>query len=312
MPVTLRQLRYFKAVVERGSFARAAESVFVSQPALSLQVRELETTLGWPLFKRDSHGVALTALGREVHTQALRVLDEALLLETMGKRFNQGPFHIALGIVSTLAPYLIANLKEELEEAAERIDFTVHEAMGQQLLNKLLSGHIDAAIISLPVGMLELTERELFEDPLLLAGSPSRLAAFRNAAEGLQAENLAKSDLGPLLALGDGHCLGDQIMGACAKSTLEGVHRELESLGSLARLAGADAGLTLIPATAAAAEQAASPNLEFLRLGEPEPKRRIGLVYRVALHDQRWIELIGDAAGRAGKSLIEQAQPLVD
>jgi len=92
MRVTLRQLRYFKAVVENGSFARAAESVFISQPALSLQVRELETTLGWPLFKRDSHGVALTALGREVHAQALRVLDEALLLETMGKRFNEGPF----------------------------------------------------------------------------------------------------------------------------------------------------------------------------------------------------------------------------
>ena len=96
MPVTLRQLRYFKAVVENGSFARAAEAVFVSQPALSLQVRELETNLGWPLFERDSHGVVLTTLGREVHEQALRVLDEALLLETMGKRFNKGPFNIAL------------------------------------------------------------------------------------------------------------------------------------------------------------------------------------------------------------------------
>jgi len=311
MRVTLRQLRYFKAVVENGSFARAAESVFISQPALSLQVRELETTLGWPLFKRDSHGVALTALGREVHAQALRVLDEALLLETMGKRFNEGPFSIALGIVSTLAPYLIAGLKDELGKVDERIEFTLHEATSRQLLNKLLGGHLDAAVISLPVGMLEFTERELFEDPLLLAGSQSRIAAFRNLADGPKAENLAMSDLGPLLALNEGHCLGEQLLGACGKNTLEGVHRELESLGSLARLAGADAGLTLIPATAAVAERAVSPGLEFLRLADPEPKRRIGLVYRVAFEDQRWIQGIGDAAARAGQHLIEQSNPLV-
>ncbi len=312
MPVTLRQLRYFKAVVENGSFARAAESVFVSQPALSLQVRELETTLGWPLFKRDSHGVALTALGREVHEQALRVLDEALLLETMGKRFNEGPFRISLGIVSTLAPYLVGGLTEELRDAAERIDFSLCEATTNQLLNKLLGGHIDAAIISLPVGKLELTEQELFEDPLLLAGSASRLAAFRNLADGLKAESLALSDLGPLLALNEGHCLGDQLLGACAKSNLEGVHRDLQSLGSLAQLAGADAGLTLIPASAAAFEQAASPDLHFLRLAQPEPRRRMGLVYRVAFHDQRWVEPMGEAAARVGKRLIEDGLALPD
>ena len=85
MPVTLRQLRYFQALVEHGSFSRAAESVFVSQPALSLQIRELEAALGGPLVERESRGVLLTRLGKEVHEQTLRVLDETLLLETMGK-----------------------------------------------------------------------------------------------------------------------------------------------------------------------------------------------------------------------------------
>ena len=312
MPVTLRQLRYFKAVVEHGSFARAAEAVFVSQPALSLQVRELETNLGWPLFERDSHGVVLTTLGREVHEQSLRVLDEALLLETMGKRFNKGPFNIALGIVSTLAPYLIPGLKENLRETEERIDIAVYEATSQLLLSKLMGGHIDAAIISLPVGMLELTERELFDDRLLLAGSASRLAAFREFSEDLKADNLAKSDLGPLIALNEGHCLGDQVLGACSMGTMEGVHRSLESLGSVARLAEADAGLTLIPETAAAAEQGASPNLKYLRLAEPEPKRRMGLVFRVAFHDQRWISPLANAAMRAGTRLIEQSGSVID
>lgn len=312
MPVTLRQLRYFKAVVEHGSFARAADAVFVSQPALSLQVRELETNLGWPLFERDSHGVVLTTLGREIHEQALRVLDEALLLETKGKLFNKGPFNIALGIVSTLAPYLILGLKEELSNLEDRIDVAVYEATSRQLLNRLLGGHIDAAIISLPIGMLELTERDLFDDSLLLAGSASRLAAFRELSEDLKAENLAKSDPGPLLCLNQGHCLGDQVLGACSMGTMEGVHRSLESLGSVARLAGVDAGLTLIPESAAAAEHAASPGLHFLRLAEPEPKRRIGLVYRVAFHNQRWLEPLADCAIRAGKRLIEQSASLID
>lgn len=312
MPVTLRQLRYFKAVVEHGSFARAAEAVFVSQPALSLQVRELETNLGRPLFERDSHGVVLTTLGREIHEQALRVLDETLLLETMGKLFDKGPFNIALGIVSTLAPYLIAGLKDELSKHDERIDIAVYEATSQQLLYKLLGGLIDAAIISLPIGMLELTERDLFEDKLLLAGSSSRLAAFRELSEDLKAENLAKSDLGPLLCLNEGHCLGAQVLGACSMGTLEGVHRSLESLGSVARLAGVDAGLTLIPESAAACERTVSPNLRFLRLAKPEPKRRIGLVYRVAFHDQHWIEPLAESATRAGENLIEQSAPLLD
>ena len=312
MSVTLRQLRYFKAVVENGSFARAAEAVFVSQPALSLQVRDLEKTLGWTLFERDSHGVVLTTLGRKIHEQTLRVLDEALLLETMGKRFHEGPFNIALGIVSTLAPYIISKLKAELQNLEERIDIAVTEATSKQLLNKLLGGHIDCALISLPVGKLELTERELFEDPLVLAGSSARLAAFRKNARSLKAEHLAKSDIGPLLTLSEGHCLGEQVLGACSMLTLEGVYRSLESVGSVARLAGADAGLTLLPETAAAAEKTASPGLSFLRLAEPEPRRRIGLVYRVAFHDQHWIEPLATAAARAGKCLIEQSIPLID
>lgn len=312
MLVTLRQLRYFNAVVEHGSFARAAESVFVSQPALSLQVRELETNLGWPLFERDSHGVVLTTLGRKIHEQALRVLDEALLLETMGKRFNKGPFNLALGIVSTLAPYLIPGLEKELLKLKERIDIAVYEATNRQLLKKLLGGHIDAAIVSLPVGMLEFTERELFDDRLLLAGSASRLAAFRKLSKDLKAENLAKSDLGPLLVLNEGHCLADQVLGACSLGTMEGVHHSLESLGSVARLAEADAGLTLIPESAVAAEQATSSGLHFLRLADPEPKRRIGLVYRVAFHDQGWVEPLADCAARAGKRLIERSASLID
>jgi len=110
VPITLRQLRYFQALVEHGSFSRAAESVYVSQPALSLQIRELEASLGGPLVERESRGIHLTRLGREAHEQTLRILDETNFLELMGKQFDEGRAQVSLGIVSTLSAYLLPGL----------------------------------------------------------------------------------------------------------------------------------------------------------------------------------------------------------
>ena len=304
MPVTLRQLRYFKAVVENGSFSRAAESVYVSQPALSLQVRELVDTLGMPLLERESRGVILTPLGREVHAQTLRVLDEALLLETMGKRFEAGPFRVAVGIVSTLAPYLLTGLLERLQDASSRVELDIMEAPGGDLVSSLLAGHLDAAILSIPLGLLELTERELFEDRFVLAGRAERLAAFRAMGDTARASDLAQSDIGPLLTLGEGHCLGDQVLGACSMWRPQDVHRGTESLATLSTLVASGAGLTLLPETAALGEQTASPDLQFLRLASPEPSRRIGLVHRVVFQGQPWIEFVSEAASGAGEALV--------
>ena len=311
MPVTLRQLRYFKAVVEHGSFSRAAESVHISQPALSLQIRELEDSLGSPLLERESRGVILTPLGREVHGQTLRVLDEAMLLETMGKRFAEGPFRIAVGIVSTLAPYLLAGLLERLQVASPRVELDVLEAPGQDLVASLLAGRLDAAILSLPLGLLELAERELFEDCFVLTGRSERLAAFRALGDSAEASDLAQSDIGPLLALGEGHCLGDQVLGACSMWRPQDVHRGAASLATLSTLVASGAGLTLLPETAALRERAASPDLRFLRLAAPEPSRRIGLVHRAVFRDQPWIDSLAEAAAGAGAALVAEAREAV-
>ena len=311
MPVTLRQLRYFRAVVEHGSFSRAAESVYVSQPALSLQIRELEAVFGAPLFERESRGVFLTPLGREAHEQTLRVLDEALVLETMGKRFGAGPFRIALGIISTLAPYLLAGLLERLQDAQPRVELDVVEAPSRLIVSGLLAGRLDAAILALPLGMLELAELDLFEDRFLLAGRAERLAAFRALGDALRADDLAQSDLGPLLTLGEGHCLGDQVLGACSMWRLEEVRRGTGSIATLSKLVASGAGLTLLPEIAAFSESAASPDLSFLRLATPEPSRRIGLVHRVATRDQRWLELLVDAARSEGRTLTDETREAI-
>ncbi len=309
MPVTLRQLRYFQALIEHGSFSRAAESVHVSQPALSLQIRELEASLGGPLVERESRGILLTPLGREAHEQTLRILDETLLLETMGQRFEAGPLRVAVGVVSTLAPYLLPGMLRHLPDASPRIEIDILEAPGQDLVSGLLAGRLDAAIVSLPLGMLELPERELFEDRLVLAGRAERLASIRRSlGDDLRPEDLARADIGPLLTLGDGHCLADQVLGACLMWRMQEVRRGAQSLATLSRLVASGAGLTLLPETAALAESTATPELSFLRFAAPEPLRRIGLTHRVAAHGQRWIDLLAGAATRAGQALTEEAQ----
>ena len=309
MPVTLRQLRYFQALVEHGSFSRAAESVHVSQPALSLQIRELEASLGGPLVERESRGILLTPLGREAHEQTLRILDETLLLETMGQRFETGPLRAAVGIVSTLAPYIIPGILDHLRDTSPRVELDIMEAPGQDLVAGLLAGRLDAAIVSLPLGMLELPERELFEDSLVLAGRSERLAAIRRTlSDDVSPADLARADIGPLLTLGEGHCLADQVLSACSMWRMQEVRRGAQSLATLSRLVASGAGLTLLPETAAIFERSAAPGLNFLRFAAPEPLRRIGLTHRVAAHGQRWIDLLAEAAASAGRELTKEAQ----
>ena len=312
MPVTLRQLRYFQALIEHGSFSRAAESVHVSQPALSLQIRELESSLGGSLVERESRGILLTPLGREAHEQTLRILDETLLLENLGQRFESGPLRVSVGIVSTLAPYLLSGILSRLHEASPRIELDIREAPGQDVVAGLLAGRLDAAIVSLPLGQMELPERELFEDHFVLAGRAERLASIRRTlGDDVRPSDLARADIGPLLTLGDGHCLADQVLGASLMWRTREVRRGAESLATLSRLVASGAGLTLLPETAALAERAAEPDLSFLRFAAPEPSRRIGLTHRVAAHGQRWIDVLAEAAAGAGAALTEEAQKAI-
>ena len=311
MPITLRQLRYFQALVEHGSFSRAAESVFVSQPALSLQIRELEATLGGRLVERESRGVHLTRLGREAHEQALRVLDETNFLELLGNQFDDGRAQVVIGIVSTLAPYLLSGLLERLQGTTPRIEPGVVEATGSELISDLQSGRLDAAIMCLPLGMIELPERELFEDRFLVAGRAGRLDAVRSHAEVPRPEDLARADVGPLLTLAAGHCLADQVLGACSMWRQQDVHRGAGSLATLSRLVAGGEGITLLPESAVSCESALSPDLRFMRFAPPEPLRRIGLIHRLAAHGQRWIDPLAEAVADTGRELTARARQLV-
>ncbi len=310
VPVTLRQLHYFQALVEHGSFSRAAESVYVSQPALSLQIRELEATLGGPLVERKSRGINLTRLGREAHEQTLRILDETNFLELMGKQFDEGRALVTIGIVSTLSPYLLPGLLQRLQVTSPRIEPTIVEATGNDLVSDLHAGRLDAAVLSLPLGMIELPERELFEDRFLVAGRAGPVDAVRSHSGRPRPEDLARADVGPLLTLADGHCLADQVLGACSMWRQQDVHRGAVSLATLSRLVAGGEGVTLLPESAVACESALSPGLRFMRFAPPEPLRRIGLVHRLATHGQRWIDPLAEALSDAGRELTRRAEEI--
>ena len=151
----------------------------------------------------------------------------------------------------------------------------------------------------------------MFEDRFVLAGSPKRLAAFRALGDAPRPSDLAQSDIGPLLTLAEGHCLGQQVVGACSISRYAEVHRGAQSLPTLSRLAAGDAGLTLLPETAALCEQAACPGLELLRFTAPEPARRIGLAHRVAAEGQQWIDVLAEAASGAAQALVQEARDMI-
>ena len=139
-----------------------------------------------------------------------------------------------------------------------------------------------------------------------------RLASIRRTlGDELRPSDLARSDIGPLLTLGDGHCLADQVLGASLMWRMREVRRGAESLATLSRLVASGAGLTLLPETAAVAERAAVPSLSFFRFAAPEPSRRIGLTHRVAAHGQRWIDVLAEATESAGLALTEEAQKAV-
>jgi LysR family hydrogen peroxide-inducible transcriptional activator len=176
MAITLRQLRYFTALAEARHFGRAADLCHVSQPALSVQIRELEAALGLVLIDRQPRDAVLTRAGREVLRRAQRVLDEVAGLEAAAQRETGLTAPLHLGLIPTVAPYLLPGVLARLRAGDITMDIRVREAQTSALLADLADGTLDAAVVALP-GPAGLNERLLFEDRFLLAGSAAGLAA---------------------------------------------------------------------------------------------------------------------------------------
>jgi LysR family transcriptional regulator, hydrogen peroxide-inducible genes activator len=309
MAITLRQLRFLAALAEAGHFGRAAAAVNVSQPALSVQIRELEAALGVRLVERGAREVVVTPTGREVLRRARRILEEVSEIEQVA-RWDRGlAGRLRIGVIPTVAPYLLPSALPSLRARNLSLDLGVREAQTDRLIAEVREGTLDVAVVALPALQAGLVTVELFEDRFLLAGSAARIAAL-GADVALHPEDM---EAGALLLLDDGHCLADQALAACAVDRSR-VRMDLRaaSLATLCRLVSEGFGLTLLPELAVRAECSAAPELRLTRFAAPEPRRTIGLVRRALSVDDGWFGELAAILAEAGRAEVAAAADAVD
>lgn len=271
--LTIKQLRYFEALARFGHFGHAADACAVSQPALSVQIKELEQSLGVALVERGPRSVRLTAFGE---TWLARVRDVLRSIDELGEmaRAAQGGLagRLRLGVIPTIAPYLLPALIGELRQNLPELTLDVRETMTERLIVELADGRIDTAIVALPIEVPGFAELPLFDESLMLVRHEQDAASPVPSPEALREMRL--------LMLEQGHCFREQALGFCNIQTaarrdgLDG-----SSLATLVQMVGAGIGVTLVPEMAVAVETRSAP-VAVGRFAAPEPLRTVGLIWR--------------------------------
>lgn len=313
MNFTLRQVSYFLAVARLGSFGAAASNVHVSQPGLSSQIAELERRLGGQLFNRSPGAgrVTLTPLGERLLPLASE-LWEAAEHFTISARAPQPPLSgkLRLGIIPTVAPYLIPLLIPAVRRAHQDAALELHEAMTDDLLEALAANRLDAGLLALPIDRPGILAEPVLRDPFLIAVAENDDTYLAGPA---RPDNIA---LERLLLLADGHCLREQALEVCGRrDPRREMNLEATSMATLMRMVAAGMGMTLVPQLALA-EENHDGRLRVVPFAEPVPSRDLAVVWRrgsAAETDARALaQVVRDLAPRLGVSaLIEESGPAV-
>jgi LysR family transcriptional regulator, hydrogen peroxide-inducible genes activator len=274
---TLRQLEYLVTVAQTLNFRAAAAAAHVSQPALSAQIQQLEGLLGLRLLDRDRRRVALTAAGELIAEQARAVLGDVDAL--VDKAAGQGqPLAgaLQLGIIPTVAPYVLPRLLRGVHEAHPQLRLILRETQTADLVEQLRTRRLDAALLALPVPGTGLSALPLFEDPFLLALPAGHRLAARKTVKPADLRREA------VLLLEDGHCLREQALAICAEAKAQ-EHGDVRatSLGTLMQMVGSGLGVTLLPSIAAKRE-ARDDGVLLRPFAAPAPRRVIGLAWRAS------------------------------
>lgn len=268
---TLRQLQNLLAVAETGHFGRAAEMRRVSQPALSMQIRELEKALGLTLVDRGGPRAVLTPDGEEVLSRARLAIAAVKDIEDYGRQRSGvlvGPFQ--LGIIPSVAPYLLPGLLSAIAQRYPALDLRLRESLTASLLDELSAGELDAVVCALPVPGGDFTSAAFLEDEFLVAVPADQASTWPEEIDQIDPEGL--------MLLEEGHCLRDQALSVC--SIAPGRLRSLgaTSLATLLQMVAAGRGITLVPKIAA--DTLADPRIVLRRFRAPRPSRTLGLVWR--------------------------------
>ncbi len=271
--ITLKQLRYFDSLARHGHFGKAADACAISQPALSMQIKELEESLNTVLVERGPRRVRLTTVGRELSVRAreiLRSVDELgeLTRASHGRLTGQ----LRIGVIPTIAPYLLPSILGHLSRLYPDVDVHVRETMTSNLLQELADGRIDTAVVALPVSEPTLTEVALFQENFVLV----RPETDRNKP--IPDRDMLREMR--LLLLEEGHCFRDQALSFCNfQTTLPRETLDATSLSTLVQMVGAGIGVTLIPEMAVEVETR-SASVSIDHFSEPQPSRTVGMIWR--------------------------------
>lgn len=273
--ITFKQLKYFDALARELHFGRAAEACAVTQPALSMQIHELEETLGLMLVERTRSGVQLTTKGREIADRAARVLGDVRDLVTYAHHSSSVlSGTLRLGVIPSVAPYMLPPLLPLLHAAYPELELHVRETQTAVLTEELIEGKLDIILLALPIKHPDLVEMELFKDRFVLAMPQDKKLSgkVRVTPDYVEGERL--------LLLEEGHCLRDQALAYCSLQHVDQFNTfGASSLSTIVEMVSANLGLTLLPELCLGVETRGR-DLALAKFADPEPFRTIGLVWR--------------------------------
>jgi len=277
--MNIRDLEYLIAIADELHFHKAAARCFVSQPTLSGQIKKLEEELGVLLIDRSNRQVMMTDAGKAVVEQAKIVLSGTKVIKEIAQSFSDPMLtEIQLGLIPTVAPYLLPRIMGPLKQQFPHLKLWLHEYQTHVLLEKLRCAEMDLLILALPVEAHEFTELNLFEEPFWLAVSQDDELAEKEIVE------LTDINQKEVLLLEEGHCLRDHALDVCYMAgASESNSFHATSLETLRHMVGEGMGMTLLPELAvptAAKKSSWSSDIHYIPFASPVPTRRIGLLYR--------------------------------
>ena len=296
--MTLNELRYLVAVAQEKSFGRAAQRCFVSQPALSVAIQKLEEELGAQLFERGKTEVTVTPVGERIVEQAQKVLEEAGRIRDIAQAGrNQLVGSFRLGVIYTVAPYLLPDLIPALNERAPQMPLQIEENLTEQLEMSLKSGRVDAAIIALPFQPPGVTAEFLYEEPFQVVVPQRHRWAKRKT---IQPSELANEHT---ILLNVGHCFRDQVLDACPELNRgDAPVTRTNSLETVRNMVASGLGVSVLPRDALTPKYH-SKLVVPVPFARPVPSRRIALAYRKSFPRSAAIAAIREAVATCRPSL---------
>jgi LysR family hydrogen peroxide-inducible transcriptional activator len=295
MRPSIRQLEYAVALAEAGHFGRAAQACHITQPALSAQIQALEQELGVALFERSRRGASLTPTGRWVVARAralLEGIDELCEVARGAREPLSGP--LRLGVIPTVAPYLLPAWLPHVRKAWPRLRLFLREDQTDRIVEQLVDAELDVLLLALPIERSDVVAFPIFREPFVLV-APRDHPLGRGRGPVSQDE-LSEHDV---MLLEDGHCLRDQALAVCRGSgARESSALRASSLTTLVQMVIGGLGVTLLPASAVDVELHGEDDVVVRRFREPAPGREIGLLWRKTSPRTEEFTLLGELLQR--------------